>query len=102
MTRVSKDSIVNLIGVVHQNGDHVVSTNLRRKQLMDKLARGERLFDWVWTGGKKAQWRPVDSYTIVKRGYKKGQYRCTLPDGSKVVVPRQDLRLEKDGLKRIL
>jgi hypothetical protein len=80
-----------------------MSTEKRiRKQLMDKLARGERLFDWVWTGGKRAQWRPIDSCSIVKRGHKKGQYKCTLPDRSTIIVPRKSLRLEKDGLRRIV
>ena len=73
-----------------------------RKFRLDKLARGERLFDWVWIGGKRAQWRPIDAYVVVKRGKRKGQYRCTLPDGSKIVVPRKNLRLEKDELRRIL
>ena len=67
-----------------------------------KVAKGERLFDWVWTGGKHGQWRPVMAYAEVKRGSKKGQYRCTLPDGSKIVVLRKALRLETDELRTIL
>lgn len=74
-----------------------------REQVMaDKLARGERLWDWVWTGGRRAQWRPLKSYAVVKRGKKKGQFKCTLYDGTKLVVVRKAMRLEKDGLRKIL
>jgi hypothetical protein len=73
-----------------------------QKKMLDKLARGERLWDWVWIPGKHGQWRPVDKYTTVKRGKKKGQYRCTLPDGKQIVVPKSHLRLEKNELRKVL
>ena len=73
-----------------------------QRQIDAKLARGGRLFDWAWTGGRRACWRPVDKYREVKRGKKKGQFDCTLPDGTHIIVPRKALRLERDGLRRVL
>ena len=60
------------------------------------LARLEnRLFDWVWTGGKFACWRPIKSYRIVTRGKKKGFVKVTLfePPGRTRVVPANHVRL---------
>ena len=64
----------------------------------EKARIENRLFDWVWTGGKYACWRPVKSYRTIVRGKKKGQIQVELyyPSGRKVIVPKDHMRYKED------
>ncbi len=56
-----------------------------------------RLFDWVWTGGKYACWRPVKSYRTIVKGKKKGQVEVELydPPGRKRVVSKHHVKYKE-------
>ncbi len=72
-----------------------------RKFLAERRERARsenRLFDWAWTGGKYACWRPVKSYRTIVKGKKKGQVEVELYDplGRKKIVPEKYMRYGGD------